>query len=225
MRRRLCVLLGVLLVPTVGLVGDVVTDGKFKSTMSTGAPLEVASDDMVLNLNADMVDGLEASDFASAIDTYTKAEADALVASAVESARTKRYFLTDAYYPPTSVESACGSGYHMANLFEISQPSSMHYAFDDGRAVHNSIIGQGPPTGYRGWIKTGWDSPSTVNTPGFANCNNWSSVDAGHYGTAARLPPIYSDPVSTVWALVWGTPWATLAQPCNTNHRVWCVED
>jgi hypothetical protein len=40
MRPALYVLLGVLLVPTAGLVGDVVTDGKLKSTMSTGAALE-----------------------------------------------------------------------------------------------------------------------------------------------------------------------------------------
>jgi len=220
MRRGLYVLLGVLLVPTVGLVGDIVTDGTFKSTMSTGAPLEVSSSDMVVNLNADMVDGVEGTDI------YTMAEVDALVASALESARTKRYFLTDDLYPPTSAESACGSGYHMANLFELSQPSSMRYAFDDARAFHNSIVGQGPPTGNRGWIKTGWDSPSAVNTPGFANCSVWTSVAATDYGTAAKLPAIFSDPASGgVWALVWGTPWATIAQPCHTEQRVWCVED
>jgi hypothetical protein len=80
MRRILYVLLGVLLVPTVGLVGDIVTDGKFESTTSAGAPFDVASDDMVLNLNADMVDGVEGTDL------YTKAEVDVLVAAAVESA-------------------------------------------------------------------------------------------------------------------------------------------
>jgi hypothetical protein len=37
---------------------------------------------MVANLNADMVDGVEASDFALTSDTYTKAEVDALVAAA-----------------------------------------------------------------------------------------------------------------------------------------------
>jgi hypothetical protein len=76
MQRALYVLLGVLLVPTMGLVGDIVTDGKFKSTQPSGAPLEVASDDMVANLNADMVDGVEGTNL------YTKAEVDTLVAAA-----------------------------------------------------------------------------------------------------------------------------------------------
>jgi hypothetical protein len=71
MRRGLYVLIGVLLVPTVGLVGDVVSDGKFKSTMSTGAPLDVASTDMVPNLNADMVDGVEGADLALADHSHT----------------------------------------------------------------------------------------------------------------------------------------------------------
>jgi hypothetical protein len=78
MRPAIYVLLGVLLVPTVGLVGDIVTDGQFKSTRTTGAgpPIEVVSEAMVANLNADMVDGVEGTDL------YTQAEVDALVNAA-----------------------------------------------------------------------------------------------------------------------------------------------
>ena len=128
MRPAFYVLLGVLLVPTVGLVGDIVTDGKFKSTVSTGAPLEVASPDMVVNLNADRVDGLEASDFATASDTYTKAEVDAMLASAVMSARPKRYYLTDSTHNGADADVACGDGSHMASLWELSDPSNLRYA-------------------------------------------------------------------------------------------------
>jgi hypothetical protein len=39
----------------------------------------VQSDIMVANLNADLLDGLDASDFATASSTYTKAEVDAMV--------------------------------------------------------------------------------------------------------------------------------------------------
>ena len=110
MRPTLYVLLGVLLVANVGFAGDIVTDGKFKSTQASGAPLEVASDDMVLNLNADMVDGVEGTDI------YTKAEVDAAVAAA-GAADSRRWF----YVTPGVVDNganaltACDAGFHMAS--------------------------------------------------------------------------------------------------------------
>jgi hypothetical protein len=216
-------LLGILLVPTVGLVGDIVTDGKFKSSRSTaeGPPLEVDSSAMVANLNADQLDGLEGTDL------YTQAEVDELVASAVETVRQKRYFVTMNSYSATSATSACGTGYHMANLFEISQPSSLLYAYDDARAWSFSEIGQGPPSGVHGWIKSGYSYPSTSSTPGYGNCNNWGSFDDAHRGTVARLPHDFSDPAPSGagWALVWGTPWGTITKGCDESHPVWCVED
>ena len=84
MRQGLCALLVILVVPTVGFAGDIQTDGKLKSTLSSGAPLEVASADMVLDLNADMVDGVHGTEI------YTKAEADSLVAAAVDAEATAR---------------------------------------------------------------------------------------------------------------------------------------
>jgi hypothetical protein len=77
------VLLGVLLVPTLGLVGDIVTDGTFVSTAVPGtAPLQVESTDRVDNLNADMVDGISEEMLYLAAELYTKWEVDALVAVA-----------------------------------------------------------------------------------------------------------------------------------------------
>ena len=48
--------------------GDVEIDGKFISTASSGPPIEVSSSDLVTGLNADLLDGLSASDLVSAID-------------------------------------------------------------------------------------------------------------------------------------------------------------
>jgi hypothetical protein len=76
MQQKLSALLGVLLIPTMSFAGDIVTDGRLKSTAPTGPPLEVASEVMVLNLNADMVDGVEGTDL------YARAEIDAKVAAA-----------------------------------------------------------------------------------------------------------------------------------------------
>jgi len=54
--------------------GDIETDGKVVSTATSGPPLAVSSTDMVDNLNADQLDGLEGSYL------YTQAEVDAIVA-------------------------------------------------------------------------------------------------------------------------------------------------
>jgi len=46
--------------------------------------------------------------------------------------------------------------------------------------------GQGPPSHWYGWVRTGW-SASGGSTPGIANCQNWTSTSAGDDGTIARL--------------------------------------
>lgn len=70
-------------ISSIGLAvaGDITVEGKLTSTTTTGPPLQVSSSDVVTNLNADLLDGADASNFAAATDTYTKAEVDALLAS------------------------------------------------------------------------------------------------------------------------------------------------
>jgi hypothetical protein len=219
MRQGLCVLLGILLVPTVGLVGDVVTDGKFKSTVSTGAPLEVASDYMVANLNADMVDGVEGTDI------YSKAEIDTLIAAAVEGAKPKSYYLTNATYSGSAADGGCGAGYHMASLWEISDPSNLRYAYEHEDAWRAADAEDGPPSDAIGWIRTGWSTGVSVN-PGQGNCDVWSSASPSDYGTIAVLSSKWNDPAQTgTFVLVWGTPWAARTFPCDDGWFVWCIED
>ena len=147
MRRTLYVLLGVLLVPTVGLVGDIVTDGKFKSTKSSGAPLEVASDDMVVNLNADMVDGVEGTDI------YTKTEVDTLVAAAAAADSRRAFYVTSVGHKGDAASTACESGFHMASIWEIIDVSNLRY--DTARGFTRPDSGSGPPQWEEGWIRTG----------------------------------------------------------------------
>jgi hypothetical protein len=220
MRRGLYVLLGVLLVPTVGLVGDVVTDGKFKSTMSTGAPLEVTSDDMVANLNADMVDGVEGTDL------YTKAEVDALVAAALSVAVRRSFYLTDSFWSGSMAAStACTSGYHMAAFFEISDPSNLDYAWELSAATTRADSGQGPPTEMWGWVRTGIYA-NTDDFPGAGNCNAWTSSSGSDYGTLVRLSSSWVDPSGGGAATpVAGMLWVTDATTCDDTLRVWCIED
>ena len=61
------------LIPSVMSGGDIETDGKFISTDSTNPPMAVSSTALVSNLNADLVDGYDASDFVSFTDTASDA--------------------------------------------------------------------------------------------------------------------------------------------------------
>jgi hypothetical protein len=125
----------------------------------------------------------------------------------------KYYLTTDAYTgdQPTGA-GVCASGYHMASLWEILDPSNLEYNADLGRARDDS--GAGPPT-YDGWVRTGYSS-NNGTTAGQANCNSWSTTDG--YGTRARMT---SDWTGTKHMHVWfvGTT------GCSTSRYVWCVEN
>ena len=210
MRPALYVLLGVLLVPTVGLVGDIVTDGRFTSTQSSGAPLEVASDDMVANLNADMVDGVEGTDI------YTKAEVDALVAAAATADSRRSYYLTIAGYLGAEATGVCEAGFHMASIYEIFDVSNLRY--DTGRGWTRDDSGQGPPQQWGGWVRTGADSYG-ASEAGVSNCLAWTSSSASDAGTVAWLDYQMNDPANMVH------PWRVQALGCSTPWAVWCIQD
>jgi hypothetical protein len=207
MRPTLYVLLGVLLVPTVGLVGDIVTEGKFKSTLVREPPLEVASSEMVVNLNADMVDGVEGTDI------YTKAEVDALVA-AVDSRRA--FYFANVGADGDEPLTACDTGFHMASIWEIFDVSNLRYDTVRGTTLPDS--GSGPPTNAIGWVRTGYDG-STNNSPGISGCSSWSSDSAAHWGTVVHLGIGWADSAVRI------TPWSGDTQTCNLGAGVWCVED
>jgi len=220
MRLVFYILLGILIVPAMCFAGDIQTDGKFKSTLEREPPLEVASTSMVANLNADMVDGVEGTNL------YTKTEVDALVAAAVESAGARQYYLTDidSYYSDAAI-GACASGFHMANLFEIADPSNLSYGYSLTDAHTTADSATGPPTQRSGWVRTGYEA-RTDDAPGVGNCSNWVSTSASDYGTVAYISAEWTDPSrGGSIAVVSGTPWASFAQECNLGARVWCIED
>lgn len=220
MQPRLMVLLGVLLVPTVGLVGDVVTDGKLISTTVSGPPLEVASATVVAGLNADRVDGFDGDAFALTSDTYTKAEVEALVAAAATADSRRLFYLTTTYHNGAGADEACDSGFHMASVWEIVDPSNLRY--DTARGTVFADSGNGPPQYVEGWIRTG-DVPWTPPDVGLANCSGWSSAVAIDDGTWVYLP----DPVATDWnsPATRISPWEAGTAQCDLTFSVWCVED
>jgi len=219
MRHIFYVLFEILVMSTLCFAGDIQTDGKLKSTLASGAPLEVASSDMVVNLNADMVDGVQGTDI------YTKAEVDALVAAIASSGR-KRFYITDrtTLFAGDSALTACSSGFHMATFFEISEPSSLVYAWDAPNAWIRNDSGVGPPCG-EGWVRTGFTS-SGQSTPGLGNCALWTSDAQGEFGTDVRLNCDFTNPTGGgSYDQILGTPWVTTVFECSTELQVWCVED
>src|SRR5687768_5891049 len=104
----------------------------------------------------------------------------------------RKFYLTTTGYNGAQATSACASGYHMASLWEIYDPSSVRYdrqlGFNwDSGSVFDSDMGFGPPSQILGWIRTGYFN--TIQGPaGFVNCDAYRSSDATHFGTQVKLP-------------------------------------
>jgi len=121
------------------------------------------------------------------------------------SASMRQYYLTKTGSDGAHALTLCASGYHMASMWEIVDPSNLKYNTTLGLTTADS--GQGPAISW-GRVRTGFFA-NTSTTTGYANCNAWTSATGGEYGTAAQLP--------------WG--WLTTAEPglYPPNFSVWRV--
>ncbi len=93
----------------------------------------------------------------------------------------------------------CVAGFHLAQLSEIWDPSSLYYA--GSRGLERANV-PGPPMGSKGWLDAG-DSD---------NCTNYTGL-AG-LGTVAELVLVSNSPT-----------WEVVTDGCNFTYRFWCVED
>jgi hypothetical protein len=123
----------------------------------------------------------------------------------------RQYYLTRSTQDGASALSACASGYHMASLWEILDPSHLKYNTTLGQTDGDS--GQGPTT-WPGWVRTG-AIVGVGALPGEGNCQAWTEDAAGANGTLAGLS--------------WGQQdvhvWHPFTLPCNLLRPVWCVQD
>jgi hypothetical protein len=128
------------------------------------------------------------------------------------------FYQTEATYAANEILTACASGYHTASLWEILDVSNLVYAYDHPDAHVQNDSGQGPPSGWYGWVRTGWFA-STSATAGTGNCNNWTSTSSGDSTVAVRL--------ATAWETAPGdiSTWDVTSFTCNFNGPVWCVGD
>jgi hypothetical protein len=132
----------------------------------------------------------------------------------------RQYYLTNnSSYLGSQPKDACASGYHMASLWEILDPSNLRYNVNLG--YDREDVGMGPPSATFGWIRTGYESDDgSINGAGHANCSVWDSSSSGHYGTVVRLP---SDWANTAQQDI--SVWDVALRECSQAAPAWCVAD
>lgn len=141
----------------------------------------------------------------------------------------RRFYLTrEQAYKGNQALTACASGFHMASMWEIVDPSNLKYDTTLGATTADS--GFGPPTLVavsaelifnRGWVRTGARSASlSAGDPGTRNCDAYTSDGATAVGTVAWLPVDWATTVLHPTA-----PFDAEVARCNTPQQVWCVQD
>jgi hypothetical protein len=151
------------------------------------------------------------------------AEGRAVVAtgrvSVTQSNGMRQFYLGGPGYFGGVAKTACASGYHMASLWEIADPSNLKYNTNLG--VQQTDSGEGPPADesyFRGWVRTGYASNGST-TVGHANCFNWDTSNPSWYGTTAALPSLWTSSQQDIG--IWDLGYAE----CGTILFVWCIED
>jgi hypothetical protein len=136
----------------------------------------------------------------------------------------RRFYLTKTTHDGSQALSACASGYHMASLWEILDPSNLRYDTELGETHDEpqgaSDTGSGPPSQTYGWIRTGYWATVGSPDPGSATCASWRSANSTHTGNTLRLTDNWSTPFVTAIS-----PWEAVVIPCDTARAVWCVQD
>lgn len=129
----------------------------------------------------------------------------------------RRYYVTKTEPDAPDAPFACAEGYHMASLWEIFDPSALAYAEDEPDAQTQADVGSGPPVDWWGWIRTG-NMASITETPGWGNCNAWTTSAPDTYGTIVSLGKVWGGPDIVV------SPWQADTWRCSGSAAVWCVE-
>ncbi len=132
----------------------------------------------------------------------------------------RQFYVTQTTHTGAEALTACSEGYHMASMWEILDPSNLVYNVNLGATQDDS--GQGPPNDFDGWVRTG-NNASTGGSPGSANCNAWISEESDDDGTSAELVQSAWQQGGREFTMV--APWAASTNSCDTENRVWCIED
>ena len=130
----------------------------------------------------------------------------------------RTFYLTTTAHDGLNAPAACASGFHMASLWEVFDPTYLRY--DRTRGFIADDAGSGPPANHSGWIRTGSDN-QTGGGPGDANCNSYTSNNVGEFGTGVQLTEewAFDDRHSGI------SPWDGSETGCNLRQPVWCMRD
>src|SRR5262249_17819199 len=130
----------------------------------------------------------------------------------------RRFYLTkDDSFDGSQAPTACAIGFHMANLFEIFDPTTLQYDSNLGFSQLPpalSDMGSGPPNRSgpgspgSGWIRTGNVSGNGV-TAGALDCNAYTSNSIGASGTTVALNDDWNEASQAV------SPWRATTGGCN----------
>ena len=133
-------------------------------------------------------------------------------------AKTRKFYLTqENIFDGIEAPSACATGYHMASLWEIFDPSSLVY---DAALGHMTGDGVGPPEFHIGWIRTGGGSGVGQNdTPGERNCAAYTTNDPDTKGTVVALRTNWTSGSGVI------SPWTASTRVCDQPVFVWCVQN
>ena len=140
-------------------------------------------------------------------------------AAPTQPAGLRRHFYVTAHkVPADQVLGACAPGYHAASIWEILDVSNLTYDAAHPAAFTRADSGQGPPSAWYGWVRTGYSSSSN-STAGMGNCYAWTSTSNSAHGTAVGL--------SYAWEIAPGdiSTWDAESFGCDTVGPVWCVGD
>lgn len=127
----------------------------------------------------------------------------------------RKFYISKVPVQGGGASSSCSSGYHMASMWELWNPSFLEYNSTLGETA--SDAGSGAPNSYTGWVRTG-NFSSSVDPAGTANCSAYTSNSGSAKGTVITLRTNWTTS-NTVGA------WDAASIACNLAARVWCVED
>ena len=136
----------------------------------------------------------------------------AVTGTAHAKSSSKSFYLTQTSFTGSQATTACATGYHMASIWEIVDPSNLTYNKTLGLTQDDT--GFGPPSSVIGWVRTG-DVPL-----GDRNCAGWTTSEYYYRGLTVYLNSAFDLTPSSLG------PWIGLLRTCDTGDAgVWCVSD
>lgn len=134
----------------------------------------------------------------------------------------RSYYLTKTMVAADAATTACATGFHLASLWEIFDPSALRYdttlGFNDADFGLGFRQGSGPPAFGSSTVGYGWALTGSHN--GAETCSGYSDATSGA-GTWAslRTQASLADPATR------SQPWEAVLAACTLPQRVWCVQD